>query len=104
LDPEDFDAESFEPDDFEAADAFDPELLDPDALERAPFAASVDVSPALPEAAAALACVAVLAFVAVVSSLPHPAPTRARITPIVAVSRRCIGGTMASAMPAVAPA
>jgi hypothetical protein len=39
-----------------------------------------------------------------VSSLPHPAATRTRIRPIVAVSRRCIAGTMASAVPAVVPA
>jgi hypothetical protein len=91
LEPEDFDPESleaddFEPDAFEPEDAFDRELLDPDRLDPERFVPPVGVPTELPAESAALGCVTVAAVFAVVSSLPHPATTRTRIRPIVAVS------------------
>jgi hypothetical protein len=109
LEPEDFEPESlelddFEPDAFEPVEAFDRELSDPERLDPERFVPPVGVPTELPAESAAPGCVTVAAVFAVVSSLPHPAVTRTRIRPIVAVSRRCIAGTMASGGPAVAPA
>jgi hypothetical protein len=110
LEPEDFDPERFEPEVFEAEgfdpeDVFDAEPLDPERLDPERLAPPVGVPTSLPADSAALGCVtvaAVLAVVSDVSSLPHPATMRTRTRAIVAVRRRCIAGTMASGVPAVA--